>query len=116
MVRTIFYGLKGTGFWAINRLFNLGNFVITNLNRHILHPHPLCFFYTRIAFFCLYRPADQSLDDWVAIHIQDFAHRAHLLNNLVVNSGKCNSQTCPDFRAGPIQYLWQDGEGFKVKD
>ena len=54
------------------------------------------------------------LDEWILLHVEDFTHRANLLNSLVVNSGKCTTKTCPEFRAGQIQYLWQDGEAYKV--
>jgi len=59
-------------------------------------------------------PPDHTLENWLSIHVENFTHRAKLLHGLVVKTGACNDQTCSQFRAGHIEYRWQDNRDFKT--
>ena len=59
------------------------------------------------------KPADDSFNDWLAVHVVDFFNRVQLLYGTVVEV--CTEESCPIMSGGPkYEYLWQDGVEYKV--
>ncbi|WKY06807.1 hypothetical protein Q1695_006747 [Nippostrongylus brasiliensis] len=57
-------------------------------------------------------PANESLDDWIAVHTVDFFNRINLMYGTI--SDACTKDTCPTMSGGSkYEYLWQDGAGYK---
>ncbi|CAJ0581262.1 unnamed protein product, partial [Mesorhabditis spiculigera] len=57
-------------------------------------------------------PANENLDDWIAVHTVDFFNRINLMYGTIADA--CTPATCPTMSGGlKYEYLWQDGTAYK---
>ncbi|PIO72254.1 Mob1/phocein family protein [Teladorsagia circumcincta] len=57
-------------------------------------------------------PANENLDDWIAVHTVDFFNRINLMYGTI--SDACTKESCPTMSGGSkYEYLWQDGAEYK---
>ncbi|CAB4033337.1 MOB kinase activator 3B isoform X1 [Paramuricea clavata] len=57
---------------------------------------------------CVKLPPNETLEDWIAVHVVDFFNRVNLIYGTV--SEFCTSITCPVMSGGPkYEYHWSDG-------
>ena len=62
---------------------------------------------------CVKKPDDEEFDDWLAVHVVDFYNRTQILYGTV--SPVCTDGSCPRMTGTPkYEYLWADGDAFKV--
>ncbi|EYB85716.1 hypothetical protein Y032_0293g1627 [Ancylostoma ceylanicum] len=57
-------------------------------------------------------PANENLDDWIAVHTVDFFNRINLMYGVIAEV--CTKESCPTMSGGSkYEYLWQDGADYK---
>ncbi|KAJ8049734.1 MOB kinase activator 3B [Holothuria leucospilota] len=57
-------------------------------------------------------PAEEDLNDWLAVHVVDFFNRINLIYGTICEY--CKAETCPTMSGGPkYEYMWADGEKYK---
>ncbi|KAJ7357596.1 MOB-like protein phocein [Desmophyllum pertusum] len=61
---------------------------------------------------CVKLPADEDLNDWVAVHIVDFFNRINLIYGAIAEV--CTEESCPTMSGGKrYEYHWCDGDRYK---
>jgi hypothetical protein len=57
-------------------------------------------------------PADEELNDWIAVHVVDFFNRINVIYGVI--SEFCTEDTCPTMSGGAkYEYHWCDGVTYK---
>ncbi|XP_064634007.1 MOB kinase activator 3B-like [Lineus longissimus] len=57
-------------------------------------------------------PPDESINDWIAVHVVDFFNRINLIYGTVCDY--CTDESCPKMTGGPkYEYHWCDGDRYK---
>lgn len=52
-------------------------------------------------------PAEEELDDWIAVHVVDFFNRINLIYGTICDT--CTDASCPIMSGGPkFEYYWAD--------
>jgi hypothetical protein len=66
---------------------------------------------TTLMFQAVQLPTNESLEEWIAVHmIQFYNHCNDHYSNIAI-SGECNDQKCPHMCAGSeFLYLWRDAD------
>ncbi|XP_038053079.1 MOB kinase activator 3B-like [Patiria miniata] len=57
-------------------------------------------------------PAEEDLNDWLAVHVVDFFNRINLIYGTICEY--CTDESCPIMSGGSkYEYMWCDGDKFK---
>ncbi|CAJ0963303.1 unnamed protein product, partial [Mesorhabditis belari] len=81
--------------------------------RHNLHKQAIATLHSGVDLRAAVRmPANENLDDWIAVHTVDFFNRINLMYGTIADA--CTTSSCPTMSGGmKYEYLWQDGQGYK---
>ncbi|BHF72589.1 MOB kinase activator 3A [Sparganum proliferum] len=58
------------------------------------------------------KPADEELNDWIAVHVVDFYNRINLIYGTICD--RCTAETCPRMTGGKkFEYHWRDNNRYR---
>ncbi|KAL7060445.1 hypothetical protein AAHC03_09703 [Spirometra sp. Aus1] len=58
------------------------------------------------------KPADEELNDWIAVHVVDFYNRINLIYGTICD--RCTTETCPRMTGGKkFEYHWRDNNRYR---
>ncbi|VDN23560.1 unnamed protein product [Dibothriocephalus latus] len=58
------------------------------------------------------KPADEELNDWIAVHVVDFYNRINLIYGTICD--RCTAESCPRMTGGKkFEYHWRDNNRYR---